>query len=147
MEGNGSRGLLTHENDVVCLVKRFCSDAEACQLPVLVLPQAFLARLQGTLPVNPRPLVPWNQKRRMMWLELAELILRQSSSLTPKVSRSVNYLLMVGKAEAPPTRFQDLPWHEEDMPNDLARLEDLNESCLRLLLPTAIFKARLIRRR
>ena len=146
MTGRGSHGLASDGNDVVCIVKRFCSDSEACQAPVLVLPQAFLCRLPGTLPTEPAPRVVWKQARRMMWIELAEAFLKMNPEVTPKVSRTVNYLVGVGRGWYPEVRFQPLPWHGLQQADDHAPIGDLGDSSLRLVLPLATFKARLIRR-
>ena len=145
-QGRGSQGLIADGNDVVCIVKRFCSDSVACQAPVLVLPNAFLSRLPGRLPATPVPDVIWKRARRMMWLDLAEAFLQMNPEATPKVTRTVNYLLRVRQGQRPPVNFQALPWHELEMQEDHAQISDLDAGSLKLVLPMATFKARLVRR-
>ena len=120
------------------------SDATASQCPVLVLPQSFLPRLGTAIPQESRPYSFAPPSRRLMWLELAELLLRQQV-VPPKVARSVNYLLRVGQGQVPPVVFQPLPWHEEEKSRDLVNLDDLHSSrgSTSLLLPVANFKANL----
>ena len=115
MEGRGCRGLQLHPDDVICLPKRHASDSQGCQPPVLILPQMFMSRLEGTLPETARSRVRASKERRLMWIDLAHAVLHQSAAVTPKVARTAKNLLRVGRAETPAVEtFEHLPWHEQD---------------------------------
>ena len=79
-----------------------------------------------------------------MWIELADIYLKMNSEATPKVTRTVTYLLTVGRGERPLINFEALPWHEEARAYDHAEIADLSQTSLRLVLPLATFKARLV---
>ena len=143
MEGRGCRGLRSDPDDVICLPKRHASDSECSQPPVLILPQMFMSRLQGKLPETARCCVRAAKERRLMWIELAEALLKQSAVVTPKVARTARYLLKVGRAETPAIlTLEPLPWHEQDKSTMQANMACL-QATAKLLLPVATFKANL----
>ena len=144
MEGRGCQGLQLSPDDVICLPKRYASDTEACQAPVLVLPQAFMCRLPGRLPATSRPRIRAPKARRANWVELAEALLKQRP-VTSKAARSIRYLLKVGRSILPTVEdLTPLPWHEEEKSSGQANIDALNHRTM-LLFPVASFKANLRR--
>ena len=142
-QGRGARDLLPHPNDVVCLPKRYCSDTEGSQPPLLILPHAFLSRLAGTQPLATRPITQVKLKKRRSWVDLAGTILQQANEVTEKTQRSVQYLLSVGRGSVPPPDLPPLPWHDSAKPEHLLDIAGLQS--IPLLLPVAQFKANLKR--
>lgn len=130
-------------NDVVCVCKRYASDNEPAQRPVLVLPQSFLSRLPSPLPSNARPDKVTAADRRASWLELATILLRQKPLEGEQLVRAVKYLQWVGEGRGTPegTVLQPLPWHVSEKPRDV--LQGL--ASYPVLLPVAAFKAQLRR--
>ena len=145
-EGPASRDLAPSDMDVICLAKRFASDENVCQKPILALPHEFLQRLATRLPERQRPLNPLPLPRRRGWVDLARLVL-QTTSFQDKAG-AVNYLLKAaaGGSEAETSQVA-LPWHSVDHAHELVRLEDARlSSTFCTLFPVARFRATLKRR-
>ena len=134
---------MTHPDDVVCVTKRYCSDVEASQAPVLILPQSFLGRLPTRLPVHQRPDKITAADRRGTWLELAMVLLRQRPLEEAKLARAVRYLQRAGTGQGTPAgALEALPWHEAAKHADLLQGNE-SLATFALLLPVAAFKVNL----
>ena len=142
--GPATRGLVRNDYDAVCLVKRYASDASACQKPVLVLPHTFLSRLPTPLPEVERPLAPLPVGRRKSWLELAKFLMG-----SPKFAgraRAVQYLLKAAEGRSTACCPKEpLPWHEREPDDNIVRLQDASLNSYLRLHPVNKFKATLRR--
>ena len=137
---HGPAALQSHPNDVICIPKRYVSDTEASQAPILILPHAFLSRLPEKVPQDVRPYLQVPLEKRKTWLDLADALLR-SGTPTWKTKRSVDYLIKVGQGIQPEVFLPEMPWHEED--KNAALLDTSSPTSFPLLLPVATLKANL----
>ena len=141
-EGPVSRTVARSDFDVICYVKRYASDESVSQMPLLVLPNAFLYRLPSPMPSMQKPLAPLSLTKRKQWLALAQELFRRKRFS----SGSILYLLKA--AEGGTIVAEDavpLPWHNADHEQRLVRLEDAPPNSFLKLFPVAKFRATLRR--
>ena len=106
------------------------------QEPVVVFLHCYLAMV-GPVPATPRPLEPLPRNKRMMYLELAQVLLRKHPSESTK--RGVMFLLMLCRNEPAPD-LPSLPWLEA-APVQPVQI-DVNVPSLMRLAPVMRFTAR-----
>ena len=97
---------------------------------------AYVAMV-GPLPSEPRPLVGPNRKKRLVYLELAQLLLKKFPS--ESTARSIRFLLKLCRNE-PPGPLVQLDWLESDPRNDVQINIDLPS--IYRLAPVMSFNAR-----
>lgn len=109
-----------HDEDVVCLIKRFISDSDLSQPPLFVCPHDRLARLSSLVPLTAMPRKPVQASLRDKWLQLADAFVEAfsigalSAEEAGQPARAAAYLraLALGHigAGAPAPQMQ---WHKE----------------------------------
>ena len=100
-------------HDVLCAVRRFISDREWAQPPVVLIPQGGLSRLRTRLPTGVVPRVR-TAERSEQWRRAADVVQR-FVAVQPIYLRSVSYLRdladgLIGVGALP----AQLPWHNSN---------------------------------
>lgn len=125
-----------HPLDAILLLKRFASDCSLSQEPLVSFRHAYVAMV-GPLPREARPLIAPNRKKRLVYLELAQLLLKKFPS--ESTARSIRFLLKLCRNE-PPEPLVQLDWLESAPRNDVQINIDLPS--LSRLAPVMSFNAR-----
>lgn len=98
------------DDDVLCGVRRFVSDKDWAQPPVVVIPQGGLSRLLTCLPVGLVPRV-FSPEKSEQWRKAAQVVERFVGA-NPTYLRAVAYLTaLAAGACAVGAVLPDLPWH------------------------------------
>ena len=126
-----------HDMDIVMVTKRYASDSELSQKPVVLIPWDRFSRLQGALPSGARPRNP--PKRAKHWQELADyLIETRPDTATMETVRFLKALVCETRGGQP---LPDMPFHSQLVHPDQPDL-DLAAS-FRSLCPAATFRCRI----
>jgi len=101
------RDTVPNDLDIVGLVKRYVSDTELCQTPVLVLPFGRLDRLPSRVPnaIAPRK----TPKHGDTWLQLAQHMLQRYGDDASK--ETARYLIDLACEHRSQGSLPELPWH------------------------------------
>ena len=107
------------DHDVLCCVKRFISDGEWAQLPVVVLPQGGLARLATHLPSEAVSRVV-HADASDKWRKAAVFV-QGMVAVNPVYLRAIEYLTSLADGTcADGAALPALSWHSQDSVPGLA---------------------------
>lgn len=138
--GRGSLSIAAHPLDTICLLKRWASDTELCQAPVLVLPYGRATQcLPGSLPSGLQQHNP--PKFAAEWLQLAAYLVKHMG--TQSAAKTARYLVALATGRIATGTPCPLPVHEKGRPELLVALNAAMTAPagLRALVPAAVFRA------
>ena len=130
-----------HPLDIVCAVKRYASDSQVAQPPVLVVPRGRFSRLPSVLPVGVRPRNPAKHARK--WLDLAEELLRSLGNQSAK--HTADYLISLALGQRGLDPPPPLPFHLCGRVCNGAQALWEAPAVMKTVLPAAVFRAHLRR--
>lgn len=107
------------------------------QEPLICFKHSYLEKV-GAVPAVPRPLIAPTRKKRMVYLEIGQLLLRKYPS--ESTARSIRFLIKLCRNE-PPEPLVPLPWLER-APQDEPNIDIGVPSALSRLAPVMRFNAR-----